>query len=144
MAYLVFAGFTRRLTNCCIVINEWKSFLCFFVLWLIIVSFVGEFHQFSKNELQMAYIEHKGPFTFCINEKVSKQRNLSEAMGRCLPCIFIICSVLALLATGTGAIDIFLEWNVSFDWNIRPVFTHQPVRIFYSTVTVVSLLIYLE
>ncbi|XP_020079721.1 monocopper oxidase-like protein SKS1 isoform X2 [Ananas comosus] len=75
----------------------------------------------------MAYIEHKGPCTFCTNEKVSKQRNLSEAMGCCLPCIFVICSVLALLATGTGAIDIFLEWNVSFDWNIRPVFMHQPV-----------------
>ncbi|XP_008780211.1 monocopper oxidase-like protein SKU5 [Phoenix dactylifera] len=44
-----------------------------------------------------------------------------------LPQVFTLCSVILLVASVAGAADIFLDWNVSFDWNIRPVLFRQPV-----------------
>ncbi|XXG83620.1 hypothetical protein AAC387_Pa10g1334 [Persea americana] len=35
--------------------------------------------------------------------------------------------ILAALTTGARGIDIFLEWNVALDWNIRPINAEQPV-----------------
>lgn len=41
--------------------------------------------------------------------------------------LLVIFSLVMFLASATEAADIFLEWNVTMDWTIKPVETDQLV-----------------
>ncbi|XP_073012199.1 monocopper oxidase-like protein SKU5 [Typha latifolia] len=56
-----------------------------------------------------------------------KLLNLCE-YSALLAALLELCYLLGCHSSGSiGATDIFLEWHVNFDWNIRPVFSRQPV-----------------
>jgi len=45
----------------------------------------------------------------------------------------VVCAIVVLqfLVTAATAADIFLEWHVSTDFNLKPVSTDQPVGIMF-------------
>ncbi|XP_020262188.1 monocopper oxidase-like protein SKS1, partial [Asparagus officinalis] len=48
-------------------------------------------------------------------------------MGDRCGSFLIFCSFIALFGSSTEAADIFLEWDVAFNWTIAPANTDQPV-----------------
>ena len=41
--------------------------------------------------------------------------------------LIVLAALLVALVSGANAIDIFLEWNITLDRNIKPVSVDQPV-----------------
>lgn len=117
------------------------------VLALLDVFFLGSW-EFSPSPSQRhTYTPFKSLFSSVLGHRQEASHNQPYILPPMAspvdhgPLQIVWVLIFAALTTGARGIDIFLEWNVALDWNIRPINVEQPVWIISTTVLFVVVVI---